>query len=131
MQRQDIMTRKCLNLRKTNPCPQGEQKAVHRRKDKHHEISNNVVCSTSKAPYQLAHTQKTGAKTKFKMGAGMVFVRTNAAAGVFLNIYNTEYVKAFRNFLRMPPKLFDKIIERLTPAIVHVLALTLCTLVAP
>ena len=27
-------------------------------------------------------------KTKVNMGAGMVFGRTNAAAGVFLNIYN-------------------------------------------
>ena len=30
---------------------------------------------------------KTDAKTKVKMGAG-IFGRTNAAAGVFLNIYN-------------------------------------------
>ena len=49
------------------------------------------------------------------------------AAGVFLNIYNTEDVNAFQNFLSMPLELFDEIVERIKQAIVS--TLTLCTLV--
>ena len=33
---------------------------------------------------------KTGVKTKGNMSAGMVFRRTNEAAGVFLNLFNTR-----------------------------------------
>ena len=50
----------------------------------------------------------------------------NAAAGVFLNIYNTD-VTAFQNFLRMPLELSYEIVEIIKQTIIS--ALSLCTLV--
>ena len=70
-------------------------------------------------------------KTKVILGAGMVFGRTNAAAVVLKTIFTkelrTEDVNTFQNFLIMPPRLFDEILERITPLILS--ALTFCTLV--
>ena len=53
------------------------------------------------------------------MCAGMVFGGTNGAAGVFFKINISrelciEDVNAFQSFLRMHPKLFDEILERIT-----------------
>ena len=56
----------------------------------------------------------------------------NVAAGVFLNIYNKERESSTKKMLRMPPQLFDEILEKIIPEILEkipaiISALILCT----